>query len=198
MFLVLCRLLISAIESIDGTPCEKKQLNEAEIALRCEETACKRKHLSEKRLEDEKAHVHPPSLDLMSRTRQRRSIASWHNQLASAEDRTLATHTGNGTPAEGEVDEEESGEVAAVPVVEVVPTCYRWISTSKPSPDAPPGDKKLLSFSISTSLLPVPHQPALDSDGDVIMVKPELAAARVETTGHGCLWCGRMHGNKRV
>ncbi|KAH9957603.1 hypothetical protein BC827DRAFT_1224623 [Russula dissimulans] len=45
--------------SIDGTPCEEKQLNEAEIALRCEETACKRKHLSEKRLEDEKAHVHP-------------------------------------------------------------------------------------------------------------------------------------------
>jgi len=44
-----------------------------------------------------------------------------HNQLA--EDRTPATHTGNGTPGEGEVDEEESGEVAAVPVVEVVPTC---------------------------------------------------------------------------
>jgi hypothetical protein len=122
----------------------------------------------------------------MSRTRQRRSIASWHNQLASAEDRTPATHTGNGTPAEGEVDEEESGEVAAVPVVEVVPTCYRWISTSKPSPDAPPGDKMLFSLSIPMLLL-VPHQPALDSDGDVVIVTPEQAAARVETTGPGSL-----------
>ncbi|KAH9957607.1 hypothetical protein BC827DRAFT_1224735, partial [Russula dissimulans] len=34
----------------------------------------------------------------MSRTRQRRSIASWHNQPASAEDCTLAIHTGNGHP----------------------------------------------------------------------------------------------------
>jgi hypothetical protein len=38
-----------------------------------------------------------------------------------------------------------------------------------------------LSFSIHTSLLPVVDQPALDSDGDVIMVTPEQAAARVET-----------------
>jgi len=75
-----------------------------------------------------------------------------------------------------------------VPVVEVVPTCYRWISTSKLSPDAPPGDDKFLSFSIPTSLLPVLHQPALDSDGDVIMVTPgQVAAATVETTGRGCL-----------
>ena len=33
--------------------------------------------------------------------------------LASAEDRTPATYTGNGTPAEGEVDEEENVETAA-------------------------------------------------------------------------------------
>jgi hypothetical protein len=45
-------------------------------------------------------------------------------------------------------------------------------------------------------LLPVPHQPAFDSDGDVIMVTPEQAAARVETTGRDCLLCGRMHGNR--
>jgi hypothetical protein len=46
---------------------------------------------------------------------------------------------------EGEVDEEESREVAVVPVVEVVPTYYRWISSSKPSPDAPPGDNMFIS-----------------------------------------------------
>jgi hypothetical protein len=97
------------------------------------------------------------------------------------------------TPAEGSVDEEESGE-------EVGLTCYWWISTSKPSlDDAPPGDKTFLSFSIPTSLLPVPHQPALDSDGDVIMGIPEqAAAATVGSTGPGCLLCGRMHGNEEV
>jgi len=100
------------------------------------------------------------------------------NPLASAEDRTPATHTGNGTPAEGEVDEDESGEVAmagavaaAAPVVEVIPTRYRWISTLRPSPDAPPGDKMLLSFSVPASLLPTTHQSAtsVDAEGDVKM-----------------------------
>ncbi|KAH9958471.1 hypothetical protein BC827DRAFT_1377666 [Russula dissimulans] len=85
--------------SLDEMPCKKEQLNEAVIARRREETPPKRRHLSEKK--------------------QRRSLASWHNQPASAKDRTPAIHTGNGTPAEGEVDEEESGEAAAVPVVEV-------------------------------------------------------------------------------
>ncbi|KAH9958478.1 hypothetical protein BC827DRAFT_1269531 [Russula dissimulans] len=92
------------MESIDEMPCKKEQLNEAEIARRREETPPKRRHLSEKKLEDDE---------------KRRSLPSWHNQLASAKDRTPATHTGDGTPAEGEVDEEESGEAAAVPVVEV-------------------------------------------------------------------------------
>ncbi|SRR6266852_4104496 len=99
------------------------------------------------------------------------------NPLASAEDRTPATHTGNGTPAEGEVDEDESGEVptvgagVAAPVVEVIPTRYRWMSTLRPSPDAPPGDKVFLSFSVPTSLLPTIHQSAtdVDADGDVKM-----------------------------
>ena len=99
------------------------------------------------------------------------------NPLASAEDRTPATHTGNGTPAEGEVDEDESGEVATagagavVPVVEVIPTRYRWLSTLRSSPDAPPGDKMFLSFSVPTSLLPTIHQsaPDVDADGDVKM-----------------------------
>jgi Ino eighty subunit 2 len=99
------------------------------------------------------------------------------NPLASAEDRTPATHTGNGTPAEGEVDEDESGEAAtagvaaAAPAVEVIPTRYRWISTLRPFPDAPAGDKMFLSFSVPPSLLPTIHQSAtgVDADGDVKM-----------------------------
>ncbi|KAH9954186.1 hypothetical protein BC827DRAFT_72313 [Russula dissimulans] len=123
-----------------------KQLNEAEIALRNEETARKQKHLSEKKLEDKNACAKTINRLLKKRsgTRKRR------NQLASGEDRTPTNQTGNGTPAEGEVDEEESAEAAAVPVVEV---CYQWTSTLKSSPDAPLGDKMFPSFSIPTSLL---------------------------------------------
>ena len=104
------------------------------------------------------------------------------NPLASAEDRTPATHTGNGTPAEGEIDEEESGGFTAPPVIEVVPTSYRWISTLRPSPEAPPGDKMLLSFSVPTTLLPTSHEPPFDPDGDTQMdvqeplPKPRAAA----------------------
>ena len=93
------------------------------------------------------------------------------NALASADDRTPATQTGNGTPAEGEPEEEENGEVAPVPIIEIVPTCYRWISTTRPATDAPPGEEKMLmSFSVPTSLLPTPLQ---DGDGDVKMEAQE-------------------------
>jgi Ino eighty subunit 2 len=95
------------------------------------------------------------------------------NALASAEDRTPATQTGNGTPAEGEPEEEESGEVAPVPVIEVVvPTYYRWISTTRPAVDAPPGEEKMtMSFSVPASLLPTPDQD--EDDGDVKMEAQE-------------------------
>ncbi|KAH8984174.1 hypothetical protein EDB86DRAFT_2833594 [Lactarius hatsudake] len=157
---VLASVVGSSHVSLDETSRKKKQLNEAEIALRREETARKRKHLSEKKLEDEKSETINRLLKKKSGTRNRR------NALATAEDRTPATQTGNGTPAEGEPEEEES-EVAAVPIVEVVPTCYRWISTSRPAPDAPSGEEKMtLSFSVPASLLPTSHQVAVEGDGD--------------------------------
>ena len=106
------------------------------------------------------------------------------NALASAEDRTPATQTGNGTPAEGDPEEEES-EVAPVPIVEVVPTCYRWISTTRPAADAPSGEKKMiLSFSVPASLLPTPHQ---DEDGDVDMeAQPPKPPAPAVCNVDGC------------
>ena len=56
-------------------------------------------------------------------------------------------------------------------IVEVVPTCYRWISTTRPATDVPSGEEKMtLSFSVPASLLPTPHQ---DEDGDVKMDAPE-------------------------
>jgi len=175
---VLASVVRSSHVSPDETSRKKKQLNEAEIALRREETACKREHLSKKKLEDEKAETINPLLRENTGTRNRR------NQLASAEGRTPATHTGNGKPAEAEVDEGESAEAAAVPVVKVAPTCYQWISTLKSSPDAPPG--KFHSFSVPISLLPVPCQPALDGDGHT-NDGTGAASAGVETTSPGCL-----------
>ncbi|KAH9163804.1 hypothetical protein EDB89DRAFT_1859831 [Lactarius sanguifluus] len=158
---VLASVVGSSHVSLDETSRKKKQLNEAEIALRREETARKRKHLSEKKLEDEKSETINRLLKKKSGTRNRR------NALATAEDRTPATQTGNGTPAEGEPEEEESGEVAAVPIVEVIPTCYRWISTSRPAPDAPSGEERMtLSFSVPASLLPTSHQVAVEGNGD--------------------------------
>ena len=63
-------------------------------------------------------------LEKKSGTRNKRNL------LASAEDRTPAHYTGNVTPVEGEVDEEENGETAAAArtvaqVIEVIPTRYR-------------------------------------------------------------------------
>lgn len=162
---VLASVVGSSHVSLDETSRKKKQLNEAEIALRREETARKRKHLSEKKLEDEKAETINRLLKKKSGTRNRR------NALASADDRTPATQTGNGTPAEGEPEEEESGEVAPVPIVEVVPTYYRWISTTRPAIDAPPGEEKMtMSFSVPASLLPTPLE---DGDGDIKMEAQE-------------------------
>jgi hypothetical protein len=83
--------------------------------------------------------------------------------------------------AEGEVDKEENYKVVVVPVFEVAPTCYQWISTLKTSRDPPPRDKMFLSFSLPTSLLPVAHQPALDGDGDAIMVAQEQQQQQQES-----------------
>ncbi|KAH8984172.1 hypothetical protein EDB86DRAFT_3106094 [Lactarius hatsudake] len=110
---------------------------------------------------DEKAETIKHVFKKQSETWNRR------NALATAEDRTPATQTGNGTPAEGKPEEEESGEVAAVPIVEIVPTCYRWMLTVRHAPDAAPdGEKMTLSFSVPASLLPTPHQVAVEGDLD--------------------------------
>ena len=65
-----------------------------------------------------------------------------------------------------------------MPIIEVVPTCYRWISTTRPAADAPPGDEKMtMSFSVPVSLLPIPFQ---DGDGDIKMEAQEQPPKRRE------------------
>ena len=77
------------------------------------------------------------------------------------------------------IDEEEYGGAttaagAMTQVVNVILTRYRWILTLRSFPDAPPGDKMFLSFSVPTSLLPdQPTAPDVDADEDIKMEKAE-------------------------
>src|SRR5882762_2227153 len=89
------------------------------------------------------------------------------NVLSTADDRTPATHTGAGTPNEGEAEEEPAPE-APPAVIEEVPTLFRWISTTKHPMGTSANDGKMdmdnnrrmtLSFSVPLSALSVPSLP---------------------------------------
>ncbi|KAG6379902.1 hypothetical protein JVT61DRAFT_10466 [Boletus reticuloceps] len=145
---VLASVVDSSYVSLSESSRRKKQLIESEIALRREETARKRKNLTEKKLEDEKAETINWLLKKQSKSKNKRNV------LSTADDRTPAdaqsTRDGSEAP-EGEIPES----------IELIPTIYRWISTTKPLPgDAEPGsrDETLgrmkLRFSVPVSVLP--------------------------------------------
>ncbi|KAI0757123.1 hypothetical protein C8Q80DRAFT_1265093 [Daedaleopsis nitida] len=125
-------------------PRKKKPLTEIEIALKREETARKRRNLTEKKLEDEKAETINRLLKKQSRARGKR------NALSTAEDKP-----GPGDNAPGEGEEEEVVEAFAPP-----PTMYRWVSTSRPQPkqdaegDGTTDRIMSLSFSVPISVFP--------------------------------------------
>jgi len=91
---------------------KKKPLTDLEIALKREETARKRKNLTEKKLEDEKAETINRLLKKQSRSKAKRNAAPPVD-----------------TPLEGDAE-----DVVETPPVQVIPTMYRWISTSRPRP----------------------------------------------------------------
>jgi len=105
---------------------KKKYLNEAELALKREETARKRKNLSVKKLEDEKAETINRLLKKQSRPRGKKSA------LAAVEDE--------------EADPEAEDSSVPAPV-SIIPTTFRWISSSKP-------DTPAFTFSVPVGLLP--------------------------------------------
>ncbi|KAH9956401.1 hypothetical protein BC827DRAFT_1157755 [Russula dissimulans] len=85
-----------------------------------------------------------------------------HNQLTSVEDHTPATHTGNATLAEHEVDEEESGDV--VPTVNLdFETFSRCASRGQDIPLV------LHAHIVATR----PHQRAPEGDEDARMMALE-------------------------
>lgn len=147
-------------------PRKKKPLTEIEMALKREETARKRRNLSEKKLEDEKVQIVLYICMLCGNLTCRRLLqAETINRLLKKQSRTkgkrnaLSTAEDRPTPVRsnsavgGDVDMEEGEEVVPAPVV---PTMYRWISTTKaPAPgDAVQEAKLMLSFSVPLTALP--------------------------------------------
>ena len=145
------------------------------MALKREETARKRRNLTEKKLEDEKvrsseglesktrvdccyqAETINRLLKKQSRTRGKR------NALSTAEDRPTPVSNSR----EGELEMEEGEEGVATPVI---PTMYRWISTSRTlaTPDGTKGKQEprmTLSFSVPVTALP----PSVSAGTDVPM-----------------------------
>ncbi|KAL4068508.1 hypothetical protein V8B97DRAFT_1872981 [Scleroderma yunnanense] len=121
---VLASVVDSSHVSLSESSRKKKQLTEEEIALRREETARKRRNLSEKKLEDEKMETINRLLKKQSKSKNKRNV------LSTADDRTpvsvtpaIVSSTRDGSqPPEGEIQEP----------VEIIPTMYRWISTTNP------------------------------------------------------------------
>ena len=105
------------------------------------------------------------------------------------------------------IDEEDYGGATAAAgtmtqVVKVILTRYRWISTLRSSPDAPPRDKIFFSFSVPTSLLPdQPTAPDVDVNGDIRMEKAEQQdqeqKARV-TAPAACAVAGCTYGQEKI
>ncbi|KAK0503425.1 hypothetical protein EDD18DRAFT_1346290 [Armillaria luteobubalina] len=189
---VLANVVDSSHVSLDGDTVvsvskgRKKQLNETELALRREETARKRKNLSEKKLEDEKVETINRLLKKQTRPRGGKRNGT-----------TTGTGTPSGVKAQNDSDEEAmevEGSTEEPLPVPIIPVMYRWVSSSRPpTGDPSPGaeekmdvddkvsekmdvdgaekektdnneeKKMILTFSVPPSLLPEgeAHPPAL-------------------------------------
>lgn len=140
---------------------KKKPLTELEIALKREETARKRKNLTEKKLEDEKVRSFlAPSRILTFLTCFVK--AETINRLLKKQSRSKTKRNAAqpvDTPLEGDAE-----DVIETPPIQVIPTMYRWISTSRSRPLIEEvGDMKVddeaertmsLSFSVPFIALP--------------------------------------------
>ncbi|KAH0589886.1 hypothetical protein H2248_000078 [Termitomyces sp. 'cryptogamus'] len=179
---VLANVMDPSHVSLGSSRQKKAPLNESELALRREETARKRKNLTEKKLEDEKLETINRLLKKQSRPRKKRNTAQRTDidDIAPA-DITRSNSNSVCTPSrpkknlkksvadeeqyddEGEdddamVEDEEAEE--ELPEREVqIPTMYRWVSTSRiPMADGEkPADVSVqmqITFSVPTCALP--------------------------------------------
>jgi len=174
---VLANVVDASHVSLGPTPNsrKKKPLTEMELALKREETARKRRNLTEKKLEDEKTETINRLLKKQTRARGKR------NALATAEDRPS---TGGGGD-----DAEEGAE--AEPPEAVIPTMYRWVSTSRMPAQGAEGettfDKTMsLSFSVPVSVLPPSKEQSESASAAMDVDKPTVTERPKEQTQATC------------
>ncbi|KAG5735549.1 hypothetical protein E4T56_gene11080 [Termitomyces sp. T112] len=148
-------------------------IGEAEMRLRKEETARKRKNFVEKRLEDEKAETINRLLKKQSRPRGKRG-----------KDNNIAPPAADADSDEGNaMDEDTPPDDALQPPP---PTMYRWISTSHVHP-ASTEPCMSLTFSVPPSVVPSPSQ--TQAQGGHYEVNP--AAPPPRPTSCAAPGCGR-------
>lgn len=149
-------------------PRKKKPLTEIEIALKREETARKRRNLTEKKLEDEKVRRSPshkpsctpsayaipsPQAETINRLLKKQSRAKGkRNALSTADDRPAPLASASNAV---EAEAEDGADASAAPAPPVA-TMYRWISSTRAGPgkaDGGEGEKMVLSFSVPAAAL---------------------------------------------
>ncbi|KAJ6480519.1 hypothetical protein C8R47DRAFT_1136049 [Mycena vitilis] len=173
----------SADEEREPAPARKKRgsaaLDPSELALRKEESARKRRNVSEKKLQNEKAETINRLLKKQSRPRTKRTTAL---STATPVEPPTPTPVGDVADAIDETPLPEPGpdidgdvrmnDAPAAPP----PTMYRWISTSRPNPISPgaedtksPDMHMHISFSVppSMSISFPPQQPAETQKAEV-------------------------------
>ncbi|KAF9524361.1 hypothetical protein CPB83DRAFT_861437 [Crepidotus variabilis] len=143
----------------EASKSKKQPLNETELALRREETARKRKNLSEKRLEDEKAETINRLLKKQSRPRNKRTNTTELPASGARTPKVKQKSSEDAEDGEGEDDDDEAMDVVEYQE-QVKPTMYRWVSSLRDVPPAVEGGEKtvqlLVTFSVPESVYPIP------------------------------------------
>lgn len=212
------RDLIIFILDLTGTDessrSKKQPLNETELALRREETARKRKNLSEKRLEDEKvSFTLSPLLCFTHGSLQAETI----NRLLKKQSRPKNKRTNttdsplpqSGAPTpkpkakpgdegeEGEAEEEEDEIMEpVVPPEDIKPTMYRWVSSLREVPGSESqanAMQMIITFSVPESIYPALSTPKNEGSLEMMEIDstdPNLEKIRVARSPGICAFEG--------
>ena len=129
--LILVILNSNALVDQPASGRKKKPLTDLEIALKREETARKRKNLTEKKLEDEKVIPHRRILVLRAFLTYF-TKAETINRLLKKQSRSKTKR--NAAPPADTPQEGDAEDLVETPPIQVIPTMYRWISTSRSRP----------------------------------------------------------------
>ncbi|KAF8812612.1 hypothetical protein BYT27DRAFT_7251735 [Phlegmacium glaucopus] len=129
----------------EGSRSKKQPLNETELALRREETARKRKNLSEKKLEDEKAET-------INRLLKKQISGSRTPKI-----KIKSNVQEEGEEADGDEEEDDVMDIVEDPPKEAKPVMYRWISSLRIALSTGSADRQVemgITFSLPEAFVP--------------------------------------------